>query len=159
MAVATGVIHLACRPARGTGFEMATERLRPTGDNGSPDAGLGDWQGMGREIGWTMVAQYLRQAHTLGHPPLRWAAGRATPAVRLCRSIGFAPDGSNAWSYPRGHGRADAEWYGCRHRLRADGWRNCASRCHHTAHHLGLARVCYRHHPFCGYEVEVVRSI
>ena len=62
-----------------------------------------------------------------------------------------------------------ARWSGCccglrgagsyadRCRLRGDGSQRHGGTYLHTAHHSSIVRICYRHHPFFGQTVEIIR--
>ena len=63
MAVAAGVIEVACRAAGVAGLHLATEGGGAAREDGAPDLGLGSRQGMGREISRAVTAQHLGQAH------------------------------------------------------------------------------------------------
>ena len=127
MAVAAGVIDVARGAAGVAGLDMAAERGGAAGEDGAPDLRLGSRQAMGCEIGRTVTAQHLGQAHAAGggnHADALSAwAGRAVPGERWCRSDGCAPDAHSAWWSRCGRGPAGAaRWAGPR-RLRAGGWR------------------------------------
>ena len=64
---------------------------------------------------------------------------------------------SSSWS--RRCGRAAPGWCGCRTRPRGDGSRTSAAVYPHTAHESSALQICYRHHPFFGSEVDLVRTL
>ena len=54
---------------------------------------------------------------------------------------------------------AAPEWCANPHPLPASAWRSNGARCSRTAHDLSSTKICYRHHPCYGIEVEVIRHL
>jgi hypothetical protein len=66
--------------------------------------------------------------------------------------------GIRSWPSSR-YAPSEAESSVDRCRLRAGALRSSAARPSHTAHDLHPTKICYRCHPFCGVEVEVIRHL
>ena len=64
----------------------------------------------------------------------------------------------SGWS-PRPHARANPALCGYPCRSPANGSRTNAAASPHTTHQLSSQKIHYRHHPFCGAEVELVRAL
>jgi hypothetical protein len=63
MAVAAGVVDMACRAAGLAGLHMTAQCGGTAREDGAPNLRLGGGQGMGGEISRAMTAQHLGQSH------------------------------------------------------------------------------------------------
>lgn len=87
---------------------------------------------------------------------------------RIMPAGGVRPPSSATWIASHA---CRSGWLRCRHApawsgrsaslrpLPAGAWRNCAATSPHTTHRLSPQKIHYRHHPFQGSEVEVVRAL
>ena len=84
---------------------------------------------------------------------------KAHPPVATCPGWSGESDASKPWCWRFAHDRATFGSYANARPPPAGAWQNCGATSTHNTHRLSPQKICYRHHPFFGSEVEVVRAL